>query len=349
MRDRSGLKQSIAALRASAEAPVLWRLHQSDITARNFGATSPVAVGYPTVVTLGSTPTCMAGSWVAVSGVVGMTQLNGAWRCLWRSGNAVALDVDSSGFSAWVSGGTITPTIVQDEFQVGPPNMPLQGTLTNVFDNPMQGITAHSGGTNTLRQTADLERFDLTGFRGRLVHSLDLWINAAPSADEGIFGIGPTGAADVGSASGCFTLQLENSRQLKWLIRPRTAADGQGSHTFVFSGALTLQTRYKAALVIDFADAPASAMSYVILNGAQVRSTAVTMTNAVDPLGVAGGMAFGARILAGPSYNLSGRMGSLGSGLRVQEMLWWRTTKSLTDTMRAVRTWHRTGSMRLMA
>lgn len=345
----SGIKSARNAVAAAAEVPVLWRLHQSDNTARSFGATSPVAPGYPTVITLGGASTSMAGGWATISDVVGMTELNGTWRVLWRgAGNTIALDVDSGAFSPWVSGGTLTPTVIQDEFQQAPA-MQIQGTVTGVWGNPMFGLTAHSGGSNSLRQTAGIDAFDLSGFRGRLVVGCGLWINAAPSGDEGVFSVGVNSASGAGTAAGAVTINLEASRELKFMVRPASATDGAGSNNFAYSGALTLQTSYKVALIVDFDGFPATGESHIVLDGAHVRSYAMTMTGATDAPGIAAGMAIGARIGNGPSYAIGGLMGSLGSGLRLQELLWWKTSKSLTDTMRAVQAWHRAGSLRLMA
>lgn len=346
----SGIKSARKAVAAAAEVPVLWRLHQSDNTARNFGATSPVAPGYPTVITLGGATTSMAGGWVTVSNVVGMTELNGTWRVLWRGpGNTIALDVDSGAFSPWVSGGTLTPIVIQDEFRQAPA-MPIQGTVTDVWSNPMFGLTAHSSGTYSLRQTSGIEAFDLTGFRGRLVVGCGLWFSAAPSADEGIFSVGTNGAADVGSASGLVMINLENSRNLKMTFRGAAAADGGAANNFLFSGALTLSTPYKVAFVLDFDGFPSTGEGHVVVDGAHVRSYAFNLAGVVDAPSTASGLVIGTRILTGPTFNLSsGRMGALGSGARLQELLWWQTSKSLTDTMRAVQAWHRAGSMRLMA
>lgn len=345
----SGIKSARNAVAAAAEVPVLWRLHQSDNTARSFGASSPVAPGYPTVITLGGATTSMAGGWVTVSDVVGMTELNGTWRVLWRgAGNTIALDVDSGAFSPWVSGGTLTPTVIQDEFRQAPA-MPIQGTVTGVWNNPMFGLTAHSGGSNSLRQTSGIDAFDLAGFRGRLVVGCGLWIDVAPSADEGVFSLGVNGAADAGGAGGAVTINLENSRNLKMNFRGAAATDGGASNNFAYTGALTLQTPYKVAFVVDLEGFPSAGETHIVVNGGHVRSYSLNLAGVLDAPNNTGGLAIGARILSSPAYNLSGRMGSLGSGLRLQELLWWKTSKSLTETMRAVQAWHRAGSMRLMA
>lgn len=338
---QTGVKQLRPLIAAAAELPVLWRMHQADNTARNFAGSNPVAPGYPTVVTLGSTPTLMAGSFATVSGVVGMTELNGTWRCLWISGNAVALDVDSSIFAAYASGGTVTPTILQDEFGVVPA-LPIQGTVTGVYSNPVFGLTAHGSGSNSLRVTEGLSAFDLSAHTGMLLLSIDAWKSGNPSAKEHILSVGRILPSGANTACGAVTLALATDGQIEFIVRPAAATDAAASNTAIYSGALTNSVRSKVALLLDCTD-PAAPEAHVIRDGVLVRSSAITMTAAISLPTVAAGMCIGAQI--GSSFVLSGLLGAGGSGARIENLLWWKTTKSFTTVLRAAQDWHRTGQL----
>lgn len=336
-----GVRQLRPIVAAAAELPVLWRMHQADNTARNFAASNPVAKGYPTVVTLGSTPTLMAGSFATVSGVVGMTQLNGTWRCLWVSGNAVAFDVDSGAFSAYTSGGTVTPTIFQDEFQVAPA-LPIQGTVTGVYTNPVFGLTSHASGSYSLRVSEGLSAFDLSAHTGMVLLSVDAWKSANPSAKEHIFSVGRILPSGSNTAAGTVTLALVTDGQLEFSVRPAAASDGAASNSAIYSGALTNSVRSKVALLLDCSN-PAAPEAHVIRDGVLTRSAAINMAGASGLPNTAAGMCIGAQI--GSTLTLSGFLGAGGSGARIENLLWWKTTKSFTTVLRAAQEWHRTGQL----
>lgn len=336
-----GVRQPRPIVAAASELPILWRMHQADSTARNFAGSNPVAKGNPTVVTLGSTPTLMAGSFVTVGGVVGMTQLNGSWRCLWVRGNAVALDVDSGAFAAYTSGGTVTPTILYDEFGVVPA-LPIQGTVTGVFGNPVFGLTSHSAGSYSLRVAEGLSAFDLSGHSGMVLLSVDAWKSANPSAKEHIISVGRILPSGANTAAGTVTLVLSTDGQLEFTVRPASASDGAASNSLSYSGALTNSVRTKVALLLDCSN-PTAPEAHVIRDGVLTRSAAVNMASATGLPNVAAGMCIGAQI--GSTFTLSGFLGASGSGARVENLLWWKTSKSFTAVLRAAQDWHRTGQL----
>lgn len=87
----------------------------------------------PGVVTLASAVPWAVGTPVTISGVVGMLQVNTVTTVRNPSGSTFALPVDTSAFSAYVSGGTVTPL----------------GANSGYFDNGV--ITFTSGLNNGLR------------------------------------------------------------------------------------------------------------------------------------------------------------------------------------------------------
>lgn len=341
-----GLRDPLTDIKAAAVKPVLYRLHGGDSTARSFaGSGQVVQPGYPTIITLGSSPTVVAGGWVAVSGVVGMTQLNGTWRVLYTSGSSVALDVDSGTFSAYASGGTVTPTVMVDEFGAGP-TMAIQGTVTGVYSSAADGLTAHSAGSNSLLQQSGLSAFDLTGFRGCLVLGAAVNVGASTSADEAVIACGVYAANASGSAAGAYALMIDTGRSAKLQFRPAGATDTACPNTFAYSGVLTAGQLYRVAFVLDLTGAPGAGQAHCMLNGSVVRSAALTMTGATDTPHVSA-MAVGASLSS--ALTLQNKLGSTASGAKVQDLIVWKSQKSLTDTLRAMRRWHRARDLSLMA
>lgn len=321
--------------------PILWRLHQSDATGRNFASSNPIQFGRPTIITLGSSATYMAGSWVTISGVVGPTDLNGTFRVLWCSGSSLAIDYDSGESAAWVSGGAVASAIIKDEFNVFSA-MPIQGVTTNIFDNPSFGLTPASGGSNSPRQTSGLTEFDLTTHTGVLVIGFEGYKAASPTSIEYLFSLGRNAATGANSASGNISARINTDGQIVFFVRPASATDGGASNTSLFSGTIANTTRFKIALVLDMTD-PANWFAHLFLNGVLTRSNAVTMTGASGGISTANGVAFGADMNA--SLALTNLLGVGGSGCRVRNMLWWKTNKSVTSVIRAVTKFHLSDSL----
>lgn len=341
----SGSKSARHELLNSDELPILWRLHQSDNTARNFAALDPVTYGYPTKILLGSAPTYLPGSYVTISGVVGATGLNGTHRVLYIGpGNAIAIDYDSGTSPLWSSGGSVSPAIFQDEFKLEAAH-PIQGTVAGIWSNPTLGLTAHSAGTSSLRiTTGDTDKFDLVGFRGRLVLGAEVRITSAPSGDETFFALGCRDASGNNTRFGGITMQINSSRQFQIAVRPRTVSDGGVSNTFLFGQTLTTGVSYKIAFILDYGDFPTAADMHCFVDGELVRSASITLTNATEPMEASSiGYVIAGRLAT--SLAVQGQLGLNGSGAFMQNLLWWKTNKSMTDTIRAVSRFHKSGSL----
>lgn len=330
----SGVKLPRTALDAATEQPIIWRMHNSDSSSRNFAGSNAVAPGYPTWVVLGSTSTALPGGWVVVSGAVGMTELNGTWRVLWVNGTTVALDVDSTDFTAWASGGTLTPLVIADEFGLIPA-MAVQGTTTNVFANPTFGITSHSAGTHTLLQTAGISAMDLTSHAGCVAWGCDIYYTSNPSAKEYLFCLGVETATGSNTAAGCINMYLNTTGSIAAAVRPQGAANGDCSNTFLDSGALATSTRKSVVFILDMS-VPAAWTYYVMVDGVFARSGAITMTGSIGGPSAGVGLTIGA--LPNTSLVLGSKFGAAGtpSAGRLRNLFFWKTSKTVTQTMRAV-------------
>lgn len=337
----SGERSPRIDLTSESQKPVLWRLHQADNSSRNFASLDPVTYGYPTRIVFGSTPTFMPGSFITISGVVGATGLNGTHRVLWVSGNSVAIDYDSGESPLWTSGGTATPAVIQDEFSVFSA-MPIQGTVTGIWSNPTLGLTAHSGGTYSLRQTSNLNEFDLSTYAGIVVLGFEFQKTANPTAQEYLFSLGRNTASGANSSFGNVSARIQTDGQIMFNIRPRASADGGASNTTLFSGAISNDIATRCALVLDMSE-PNNWYVHFIRDGVLTRSNSVNMTGSVGGPSTGAGFAIGSDINA--SLVQTNFLGAGGSTAKVQNLYWWKTSKTMTDVFRAITRFHRNGSL----
>ena len=105
-----------------------------------------ITLGSPTVIT--SVNTFSSGNYVTISGVVGTTQLNGnSYLVTSATGATITIAVDSTNFTPYVSGGTLTSTFNDQIVQV----ISTSSTLPNTFvvDLPFPAGTYMGLGTYT--------------------------------------------------------------------------------------------------------------------------------------------------------------------------------------------------------
>lgn len=313
----------------------------------NLSATLAITKGSTTKITLGSTPSPlpMIGTYVKLASVVPATY-NGYHRVIAASGQNVWVDLDSSAFDDWTSGGAMTFNVLYDRLG----NLPAQdilGTVTGLWANPANGLTAHSAGSYTARITeSDLSAFSLDGFAGFLVISADILAPATPSADEYIFSIGRNPATGGYSGSGCVTLRLSGG-QAVLILRPRTVAGADaggaagGTNLLLFSTALGTAAQRTVTYLVDLRST-SSAPVYAYLDGVLKAAGSMTLTNMLDWPGITNGMTIGGSL--NDSLTPSEYLGSAvtPSQARVQNLLWWKTTKSLAAVQKAILNWSMT-------
>lgn len=323
-------------------AGVYWPLTGGGSTAINLAA---ITKGYPTVVRLGSAASCRAGQVVKVVDAGGMTEVNGYHRVLWVNGSDVALDVDSGGFTTYTSAGQMHFNVLYDVF--GPasgrvPAQDLQGTLTNIWANPTDGLTPDGSGTRTNLMTSGVEVFDLDGFDGLVVIGFMCLDGATPSNSEYLFGIGRQTVTGTHSETGNLAVaHIGAAAQLSLSFRPRTAAAGEGTNTLAGATAPSNGTLVHVAFVVD-CRAPTAPVLYSYLNGAQKASSAATMTNATGlPTVGSAGVTFGADItnVLGYQYVLGANSG--GNRYRNFAFLKLDSRYDLTDATKIIKDFSR--------
>lgn len=319
--------------------------HGGGAGAINLAATQPITQGSTTKITLGSTPSPlpMAGTYVKIASVT-PAAYNGYHKVLDASGANVWLDLDSGAFDPWTSGGAMSFNVLYD--RAG--NLPAQdvrGLVTGIWANPADGLTTDSGGSYTSAiPSADLSAFDLDGFAGFVVLSVDVLAPATPSAEEFIFSIGRSSATGPYSGSGHLSMKLQVG-QAVLSFRPRTVAGndadgaGGGSNVSLYSTMLGTTAPRTVTFLLDLRDT-ANVPIYAYLDGVLKASASANLTNMLDWPGITNGAAIGGNLgLTLTPSNLLGAATPTPSQARVQNLLWWKTTKSLADVQKAILGW----------
>lgn len=149
----AGNQQGFVMVRDSGtgEQPSLY------ITAISFPSTIiSITLGNPTII--GTINEFVAGQNVTISGVVGTTQLNGnTYEVLSASSTDIEINVDSTLFTAYVSGGLVTPTAT-----VYSPNHTLNDGDFIVISGALGTIAANVNGKIFLVDVIDLDNFNLS-------------------------------------------------------------------------------------------------------------------------------------------------------------------------------------------
>lgn len=325
--------------------------HGGGAAAINFAAAQAVVPGHPTKVTLASAPSPapLPGSKVKIAGAT-PSAYNGYQKVLYSNGADVYLDLDSSAFGAWSSGGAMSFNVIYDRMG-NMPEQDLSGTVTGLWADQTSGLTAHSAGTYTARMTAGIGDFDLSGFAGFLVVAMKLKIGANPSTEEFLFSMGRSSASGAYAGSGTIALSISTGGQMTLYFRPRTVAGadaggaGGGTNSFTFSSALGTGTQRNVVFLLDLRST-SSATCYAYLDGVFKAATALTLTNMLDWPGNTNGVVFGAQLNGSlvPAAYL-GAATPTPSGAVVEDFLWWKTTKNLATVQRAINRWQRTGEL----
>src|SRR5574340_840057 len=232
--------------------------HGGGGAAINFAASLAVVKGYPTKVTLGSTPSPapLCGSKVKVSGVT-PTGYNGYWKVVYSNGADVYLDLDSSALGDWASGGTMSFNVLYERLG-NLAAQDLSGTVTGLWADQTNGMVAHSAGTYTARIPTGISAFDLSAFSGFLVIGAKIKISSAtPSSEEFLFSIGRSSQTGAYSGSGTIAMSISTGGQLQLYFRPRTVAGsdsggaGGGTNSFTHSTALGTTTQRNVVFLLD--------------------------------------------------------------------------------------------------
>jgi len=254
---------------------------------------SAVTKGNPTVVRLGSAPAFLTGQVVKIASAGGMTELNGYHRVIALApSNAVVLDVDSTDFDDYTSGGTVAHNVLYDAMGTLDAQ-DWSGTTTGLYANQLLGTTPHSGGTNTGRITAPPSVFDLSGFSGILYVGGMVNHNAGASGSQQLFSVGRRDSTGASSASGTLSIgYVGAAAQLNCTFRPATAADGTGTNVTGGTGALTNGTTHHAGWLIDCRD-PDAPVVVPFLDAIQKTAAAANMSNAIGLPTAANGIVIG--------------------------------------------------------
>lgn len=302
-------------------------------SAINLSATAPITRGVTTKLALGSVPSIipMVGTQIKLNSVT-PSAYDGYHKVIDASGANVWIDLDSSGLADWESGGNVTFNVIYD--QMGRmASQDVQGVLTNLWANQTLGITADAAGTFTNRITDGIEAFDLTGFRGYLVIGANVQIAALPIATEFIFSLGVSDASGTNTSSGAICMAIDATGNVQFTTRP--AYSGAGVNTFIFSGALSAGVQANIIAILDCTNIPSSATIHIFKDGVLRESKAITTTGATDCPSNAAGVAIGCKIST--SLTLQSKLGSSGSGAKVDKLLWWKSTKDFAATIEAAR------------
>lgn len=336
MSNKIALKPLSAVAAAITDTLVFMPMHGGGTA--TIGVTG-VSRGNPTTVSLASPYTGVVGQKIKLLSLGGMTALNGYQKVIGTVTNGVVIDVDTSdvtAYPAWTSGGSISTMVLSDIKSTLSPQ-DIQGTTTGVWANPSDGLTSHLAGTNTPKLAgADLTPFDLTGYSGIAVLAFDIYINAAPGSRETIFGMGVIGNGG-NSKTGTLSASIgSGGTAIELVVRPATAVDATGANTFAYSASIGAAAYGHVAFVFDFTN-PASAIVHSFTNGLLTTSTAISLTAKTDWPSSSNGVVIGAGLDA--ALAIATKLGAgttTQSGARIQNLLWWKSSKSMTQTIRAV-------------
>lgn len=305
---------------------------------------SSITRGYPTVVTLASTPACIGGQVVKFSSIGGTTDVNGYRSVLYVTGNSVVIDYDTTYSQPYTSGGSVAFNVIYDSLENIQPQ-DVQGTITGIWSSVSSGLTSHSGGSYTNLVTNNIDALDLSTFRGVLVLSLTVTVGQLPSHTETIFSLGVQSATGNNTASGAITASLESTGVCQFCIRMAGGVNGACTNLFVNSGNLGLGTRRKVALLIDFTNFPTTVNAHIIVDGVYRSVSSVSLAGAISPPANTVGYVFGGQL--SNTLTITNNFGAAAtpSGGAVRQLLWWRSGKNLIDTISAVVDFHRLGEI----
>lgn len=218
----------------------------------------------------------------------------------------------------------------------------LVGTVTNLWSNRLQGITADAGGNASGKLTvADVPACDLTGVTaGKLVIAFHMQKSANPTGSpERIFVFGSTATSgNTGHALGQIQVAIETNGNVSLTFRPQTASDATaGTNVFSYVSNVGTSTSHHVAFVVDI-DSASSGTIYGYQDGTQRDTDAINYTNGAGwpTTSAAFGAYIGTAGLSNGSASTANRMGQNGSGLKLGELLLWQTTDTLPKVLRVL-------------
>lgn len=215
------------------------------------------------------------------------------------------------------------------------------GTVTNLWANKLQGITADATGNASGKLTTDdLPACALSGVSaGKLVIAFHMQKSANPSANERIFTYGSTSASgNAGHALGMIYVEIATNGNVSLTFRPQTATDATtGTNTYAYVSNVGNSTSHHVALIID-KTAAAAGFLYGYQDGIQRASSGINFTNGIGwpTTSAAFGAYIGTAGLANGSPSTANRMGQNGTGLRLGELMLWQTQESLPTVLRVL-------------
>lgn len=251
--------------------------------------------GYPTIVTLGNTPSFRGGQIIKLASVGGMTEINGYHKVIQlMPSNRVMLDVDSSAFTVFTSGGTVSHNVLYDTTATLAPQ-DILGTTTDIWSNPI-GLMPHASGTYTAAVTSDIDVFDLTGFDGILYVGGMMQIEAGtPTAFEYLISVNRALNTGGNNAAGHAGVGFHGTTaiQMSFNFRPRAAVSG--TQTLVGTTALTAGVNHHCGWLVD-CRTPSAPMITAHLDGHQRAASLADMTVSQGLPNASLGMSFGASL-----------------------------------------------------
>lgn len=298
---------------------------------------SLLTIGYPTNIVLSSSHTGIIGQYVYISGLNGPTGLNGNfYKVIDKGASSISLDVDSGAMATWTSGGSVNFDVLHDRCGNLSPQLIL-GTTTNIWGNPLDGLTSHSSGNNTAHIPTVPEMLNFTD-ANYVVMGATVTIGATPSAYEQILAIGQR--VNSAGTNGHLGLAISTSGT-NVEMTTRMASQGNGGNTFSYSTNIGTSTSAMVAGFVNFKDA----IQYMYLNGVMRDADAVSQTNAIARPNGLSGMCIGADYNA--ALSLSNKFGSAGtpSQSRVRDLFIWRPSNNMTpaEIHSVISEYHRQG------
>lgn len=330
---------------AKSSGAVLLKMHGGGGAAIAITASaSSIERGYPTIVTLASAPSAIAGQYVYLALDAGdtMTALTGYHRVISaRSGNRLALDVDTSDYAAFSFAGSPTCNfnVISDSFGNVPPQS-IQGTITGIWANQGDGITGDpTAGNNTplITDAASLAAFNLAGYRGLVAIAAHVKTAVPSSGASGLFQIGTNGTTATYGLSGAFQIQIVNntSPSILYKYRPKRAGSVGADQSIGANAAhnLTAGARTHIGIILDLRDF-ATAYVHYYKDGILAATTALTQTTGIDWPDVSNGVCIGA-VISSNDLALSGKMGTncTTTGTRMENFGWWRDSAATMAEM----------------
>lgn len=303
----------------------------------NLGGTAPITKGYPTRIVLASSSTAIAGQYVTLSSIGGMTELNGTWKVIYTApaSNILWLDVDSSDFSNWTSGGVCQHDVFFDKFGNVEP-VAIQGTTTNIWDNKADGVTSHSAGThgNILTTLPDCLDFSSSKFA---VIGATVRLGATASSVESIISLG---RRTVGHGNeGVLSLSIEGA-QVRLDYRHETSATGLNSASY--STSLGTSASRMVAGIVDFQ----AQQQYLYMDGRLRDADTLNLSNAIGRVTRGAGL-----VLGGTINNINAVVEKFGASAttpsqgRMKDVFIWQPSASLdiADVHSIIRDYHSIG------